>query len=97
MYALQGRVRLEAGHEDEARAGLMSQLLPRAKSAPGFVAGYWLAPEEGGEGERGWTSTVLWDTKEHAEAMAEQLTPGSHPSPHVTIEQMRVREVIANI
>jgi hypothetical protein len=92
MYATQVLVRIEAGHEDEARQGLVGQVLPRIKGSPGFVAGYWFAPD----GNTG-SSVVLWATKQHAEAMAAQVQPGSHPSPAVTIERVEVREVIESI
>jgi quinol monooxygenase YgiN len=92
MYVTHVNVRIEPGREDEALRGLREQVLPRVKAAPGLVAGYWFAQE----GDSG-TSVVFWETKEHAETMAAQLPPGSHPAPSVTIERVEVREVIANI
>lgn len=92
MYATQVSVRIEPGREDEARQGLVEQVLPRVKGSPGFVAGYWFAPD----GDRG-SSVVLWATREHAEAMAAQLQPGAHPAPLVTVERVEVREVIESI
>lgn len=92
MYATQVSVRIEAGREDEARRGLVDEVLPRVKGSPGFVAGYWFAPE----GNKG-SSVVLWATQEDADAMAAQLQPGAHPSPPVTVEQVEVREVIESI
>lgn len=92
MYATQVFVRIEAGREEEARQGLVSQVLPTVKGSPGFVAGYWLAPA-GDEG----VSIVFWETKQHAEAMAARLQPGTHPAPPVTVQRVDVREVIANI
>lgn len=92
MYATQVSVRIEAGREDEARQGLVEQVLPRVKGSPGFVAGYWFAPD----GDTG-SSVVIWETKEHAEAMAARLQPGAHPAPPVTVERVEVREVIERI
>ncbi|MGE5135524.1 MAG: hypothetical protein ACM32E_21780 [Gemmatimonadota bacterium] len=92
MYATQVTVRIEEGLEEQARQGLVSQVLPRVKSSPGFVAGYWLATE-GGKG----SSIVFWETKQHAEDMAAQLQPGAHPAPPVTVEEIQVREVIEHI
>jgi len=92
MYATQVLVRIEAGHEDEARQSLVGQVLPRIKGLPGFVAGYWFA-QEGNTG----SSVVLWATKQDAEAMAAQVQPGSHPAAAVTIERVEVREVIESI
>ncbi len=92
MYATQVSVRIEAGREEEARQGLVEQVLPRVKGSPGFVAGYWFAPDRNGG-----SSVVFWETKEHAEAMAAQLQPGAHPAPPVTVERVEVREVIQSI
>lgn len=92
MYATQVFVRIEAGREEEAREGLMNQVLPTVKGSPGFVAGYWLAPDRN-EG----FSIVFWETRQHADAMAARLQPGTHPAPPVTVERVHVREVIANI
>ncbi len=89
MYATQVSVRIEAGREDEARRGLVEQVLPRVKGSPGFVAGYWFAPQ----GDVG-SSVVIWQTREHAEAMAAQLQPGTQPVLPVTVEKVEVREVI---
>jgi quinol monooxygenase YgiN len=92
MYVTQVHVRIEPGREDEARKNVTEQLIPRVKVAPGLVAGYWLAEDEG----RG-TSMIFWETREHAETMAAQLPPGAHPAPPITIERVEVREVIARI
>ncbi len=92
MYVTQVHVRIEPGREDEAQKGLMEQVLPRVKAAPGLVAGYWFAQE----GDKG-SSVVFWETREHAETMAAQLPVGAHPAPPVTVERVEVREVIASI
>ena len=92
MYVTQVHVRIEPGREEEALAGLREQVLPRVKAAPGLVAGYWFAQVE----DSG-TSVVFWESREHAETMAAQLTPGIHPAPAVTVERVEVREVVASI
>ena len=40
---------------------------------------------------------MLWETRQHAEDAAAQLQPGAHPAPPVTVEEIRVREVIEHI
>jgi hypothetical protein len=92
MYATEVTVRIEAGREDEARRGLVEEVLPRVKGSPGFVAGYWFAPE----GDMG-SSVVFWQTKDHAEAMAARLQPGAQPTAPVTVQRVEVREVIESI
>ena len=92
MYATQVTVQIEPGREEEARQGLMERVLPEVKGTPGIIGGYWFAPE-GTEG----TSVILWDTREHAEAVADYLRQSPHPTAPVTIEQVEVHEVIATI
>jgi hypothetical protein len=53
---------------DQARAAadaLMNDLLPRVRSAPGFVAGYWLEPVNG----QGF-SFIVFETEEQARRSA---------------------------
>jgi len=92
MYATEVTVRIEPGREEEARQGLMERVLPEVKGTPGIIGGYWMAPE-GTVGH----SVVLWDTREHAEAVATQLQEGSRPVDPVTIEHIEVHEVIATV
>ena len=91
MFAVVVTVTVDAGKEAEAERSLNDQLLPMLKGAPGFVAGYWLAPEAG----KGW-SIVIFDNEEHARAMAPPVgsrPPGDVP---VTIEEVTFREVLAS-
>ena len=70
---------------DQARQALREQVIPRVKQTPGFVAGYWFAPQ----GDQGW-STVLYESEEAARAAAEQIRAPEH----VTIQNVDVREVV---
>jgi hypothetical protein len=72
---------------EAAQANLREDVVPRVSQAPGFVAGYWLAPE----GDRG-NSIVVFESEEAARSAAENL----QPPPQVTIESIEVREVIAH-
>lgn len=92
MFAIRVTVRIEPGREEEARKGLVEQVVPQVKGTPGFVAGYWFQPTR----NQG-SSVVLWDTRAHADAAAAQLQPGTHPSPPVTVEQVEVGEVIYSV
>ena len=58
-------------------------------ASPGFVAGYWMEPENG----EGW-SVVLFDSEEHARAAAPE--PGSSPGPGVTIKHVQFAPVVAH-
>ena len=72
---------------EAAQAHLREELVPRVAQSPGFVAGYWLAPE----GDRG-NSIVVFESEEAARSAAESL----RPPPQVTLESIEVREVIAH-
>ena len=85
MHAVFVTVTVE-DHE-AAQENLREDVVPRVSQAPGFVAGYWLAPE----GDRG-NSIVVFESEEAARSAAENL----QPPPQVTIESIEVREVIAH-
>jgi heme-degrading monooxygenase HmoA len=72
---------------EAAQANLRADVVPRVSQAPGFIAGYWLAPE----GDRG-NSIVVFESEEAARSAAEML----QPPPQVTIESIEIREVIAH-
>lgn len=71
---------------------LQEQIVPNARSALGFHAGYWLRPLEDGKG----TSLQLYDTEENAQAAARALGVGSSPMPGVTVVRSEVRAVAAS-
>jgi hypothetical protein len=72
-----------------AAKGELSELVPRVSSAPGFVAGYWIALSE----EKG-TSTVVFDSEESAKGLL--ATMQGAPPMTVTIDSVELGEVIAN-
>jgi hypothetical protein len=67
---------------------LVNDILPRVRSAPGFVAGYWLEPAEG----QGF-SMVLFETEEQARDAAPPVS--SWAAPGVTISEVDFRRVAA--
>ena len=77
---------------EAARQQLHERVIPSVKQMSGFVGGYWLAPSDG----KG-LSMVVFDSEEHAQAMASQLRDGSIPTPDsVTVDSVDVREVAGN-
>lgn len=82
-------VHVDITDPDGARQALENEVLPMVSSAPGFVAAYWLAPEDG----RG-TSFVVFDSEEAATAMAERARTMTEAPAAVT--EARVKEVIAH-
>ncbi len=67
----------------------LSQLVPQVSSAPGFVAGYWVAlsPEKG-------TSVVVFDSEESAQALVKMAEAA--PAQAVTMDSIQVGEVMAS-
>jgi hypothetical protein len=74
---------------DAAVAELRDQVVPMASSAPGFVAGYWVALSDG----KG-VSIVVLDSEASAQAVAGQVAPP--PGSPVTLENVEVGEVVAH-
>lgn len=73
----------------QAEAGLHERVVPMVSRAPGFVAGYWLAPIDG----KG-ASIAVFESEEAAREMASNVDAA--PGGPVTIEDVSVREVVAH-
>jgi len=86
MYAALVTLTIDPTHAQAAAAALTNEILPRVRSAPGFIAGYWLEPADG-EG----FSFLLFETEEQAR----QSTPpsSSWSAPGVRILSVAVRRV----
>lgn len=76
---------------EEGLKGLREQIVPAITALPGFRSGTWLTGNEDGLG----LSLTVWDTKEHAEAMAAMFGPGSSPQAGASVRRCEVREVSA--
>jgi len=81
----------QSDHEGGLK-NLREQVVPNVSKAPGFQAGYWLAPRDDAKG----TSLVLFDTEANAEAASQGLDVGSEVGPGVTVTRKELREVIAS-
>jgi hypothetical protein len=66
----------------------VNEILPRVRSASGFIAGYWLEPADG----HGF-SVVLFETEEQARESAPPVS--SWAAPGVTISDVDFRRVAA--
>jgi hypothetical protein len=73
-----------------AEAGLREQVVPGAKAAPGFVAGYWLDRSD----DRG-MAVVMFDSQENAQAWVDGGPPPPDDPP-VTRDSSEVVAVVAN-
>ena len=83
-------VRVTVNDDERGRRMLNEEVVPRAKQAPGFVAGYWT---RSGSDESG-LSMIVFESEEAARAVSERI-PGTVPE-GVTLENVEVREVVAN-
>lgn len=61
MHAALVTLTIDPDQAPAAAAALMNDILPRVRSAPGFITGYWLEPADG----RG-LSIVLFENEEQA-------------------------------
>ncbi|RNG21638.1 hypothetical protein [Streptomyces botrytidirepellens] len=88
MHAALVTLTIDPDQAPAAAAALMNDILPRVRSAPGLIAGYWLEPADG----RG-LSVILFETEEQAR---ESTPPASDwTAPGVTINSAEIRRVAA--
>ena len=72
---------------ESPRRELEERVVPAVSQAPGFVAGYWLEPQN----DMGY-SIVVFDSEDAARSAADRLEPPSD----VEIQHVEVREVVAH-
>ena len=89
MHAALVRVTIEPGNDTAARAALDEQVVPMVKAAPGFVAGYWMEPQDGVG-----FSIVVFETEEQARQTAPPA--GSKPTEFATVDFVDFRRIIAS-
>jgi hypothetical protein len=84
-------VRATIGDAEIAQKGLQEQVVPRVSNAPGLVAAYWTRSDDKTNG----VSMIVFESEEAARAAAEMI--GNTPPPEtVTLDNVEVREVVAN-
>ena len=91
MHAVVTKVNVTEG--ESATKNLREQIVPRVKEAPGVVAAYWVRLEGGDEGN----SVIVFESEEQARAGAEQIRAGVEANTGVTLKDVSVGEVVANI
>ena len=89
MHAALVNLTIDPEHAPAAADALTHQILPTIRSAPGFVAGYWLEPADG----HGF-SFVVFETQEQARQSAPPT--GNWAAPGVTIDDVDFRRVAAS-
>ena len=94
MYGIIIEVSVDPNREDEARNMLVNMIVPRARSHQGIMGGYWLRALEGDILK----SVQLYDTKDNALAIAEQIrSDGPPPGSPVTLLSVSAYDVIAKL
>jgi hypothetical protein len=76
---------------ERGREGLVQEIVPRVKQAPGFVAGYWTRSDDSQNG----LGMVVFESEEAARGAA-QMIQSQPPDQGVTLESVEVREVVAS-
>jgi hypothetical protein len=76
----------------KARQLLHDDVLPTISDIPGFVSGHWLAPIDGKGME-----ILIFETRDEAQSMADQMPPGRQVNDFVTVESVEVREVAGSV
>jgi hypothetical protein len=73
-----------------AQGYLRDQVVPNAKQAPGFVAGYWVRDEGEGRG------VIVFESEDAAQAASGRISEGIGGNPGVTLNSVTVGEVVAS-
>jgi hypothetical protein len=89
MHAVFVNVTIDPETSDESVAQLRSNVVPRVKQAPGFVAGYWTGSV--GEGR-----ACLVFESEGAAQQAVEMIKSEPPPKGVTVDSAEVKEVIVS-
>ena len=76
---------------DRAVQTLKERIVPAASQAPGFVAGYWTRSDD----NRG-VSMIVLDSEEAANGVAEMIRSQAPDNDAVNLDNVEVREVVAN-
>jgi heme-degrading monooxygenase HmoA len=88
MFAVLTKVNVPGGDTPEHLKMLKEEVIPGVKSAPGFIAGYWLKPQ-------GDDATALVVFKDEASAKAAAPEEGSKMG-DVTFKKVDIIEVVGN-
>jgi hypothetical protein len=80
---------------EAAQKMLHSDVIPMSKQAPGFVAGWWLAPSNGKSGDG--MAVEVFESEDAAKSFVEQFeSQGPPDTTLVKIDSIEIREVAGN-
>jgi hypothetical protein len=88
VHAALVRLTIDPKQAPAAAQALVSDILPRVRSASGLVAGYWLEPADGPG-----FSIVVFETEEQAREAAPPVN--SWAAPGIAIKDVEFRRVAA--
>jgi hypothetical protein len=91
-HAIVVRVTFKPGLEEAAAKVLDTEVVPGAKAAAGFIAGYWMHSEDGHTG----ASVELFDSLVNAQAEMSRRSTVMPPESPVTIDSVEILEVAAS-
>jgi hypothetical protein len=91
MHAVLIEVDVRGVDAQQGLTALREQIVPAIKAMPGFLSGTWLPGNDDGRG----LSLTVWDTREHARAMADRFGPGSSPTAAASVVRCELRDVAA--
>ena len=81
-------VKVTINDQEVAERALKEQVVPQVSQAPGFVTGHWMRKENSG------LSAIIVESEEATRALSERI---ESPDPDaVTVDEVEVREVVAN-
>jgi len=83
-------VKVTLNDPEAAVENLRSQIVPRVKEAPGFVAGYWY-----GDRQTNGNATIILDSEENAKGLVEAMR-AQEGTGAATIDSIDVHEVVAS-
>ena len=89
MHAVFVDATIDLERADEALAQLQSDVIPRVKQAPGFIAGYWTRSEGSGR------SCLVFESEGAAQQALEMIRTQPPPT-GVTLDSVEAREIIAS-
>ncbi|MGB7588796.1 MAG: hypothetical protein WBM00_08820 [Solirubrobacterales bacterium] len=81
-------VKVTVNDREAAESALREQVVPGVSQAPGFVAGYWTRKDNAG------LSMVIFESEDAANGMSDRIRTVLPDA--VTLENIEVREVVAN-
>jgi hypothetical protein len=91
VYAVLIEVDVVGVQREAGLTALREHIVPAISQLSGFQSGTWLVGNDEGRG----LSLTVWDTEEHARAMAERFGSAGGPAMPATVVRCEVREVAA--